>query len=487
MKLKALIVAILLGASLQGCSLIPVYHRPEAPVDQSWPQGPGYKASSVGAANSAKSIADLHWQQFFRDPAMRQLIGLALTNNRDLRQAALNVDAYRALYRIQRSELSPTVDVNGSGSKQHLPANRAISGKNGTYGDYELNVGVASYELDVFGRIQSLDESALQTYLSTEEAQHSVQVGLVASVASAYLTWRTDQQLLQIAQSTMDTYIHGLNVMQSARSAGTTSDLSVRQARTLVDTARTKTLSYTRRVAHDMNTLALLVGTHIPGNLPDDGDWTQRMIASIPAGLPADILRQRPDVRAAERDLIAANANIGAARAAFYPSITLTANAGVASAQLSHLFAGGQGQWTFIPQINIPIFNGGRLKANLNYAEIQKDIRVAAYEKSIQVAFSEVADGLASAGVYDEQLQAHRDLVQDNSAYLDLALNRFQHGADNFLPVLDAQRNLFAAREELASNRLLQLQSQVQLYRALGGGWDDTQLASARHSDTHLE
>jgi multidrug efflux system outer membrane protein len=236
-----------------------------------------------------------------------------------------------------------------------------------------------------------------------------------------------------------------------------------------------------------MNSLALLVGTHIPGNLPDDDDWTQRMIASIPAGLPADILRQRPDVRAAERDLIAANANIGAARAAFYPSITLTANAGVASAQLSHLFAGGQGQWTFIPQINIPIFNGGRLKANLSYAEIQKDIRVAAYEKSIQVAFSEVADGLASAGVYDEQLQAHRDLVQDNSAYLDLALNRFQHGVDNFLPVLDAQRNLFAAREELASNRLLQLQSQVQLYRALGGGWDDTQLASARHSDAHLE
>lgn len=487
MKFKALIVAGLLGASLQGCSLIPAYSRPEAPIDQSWPQGRAYKASSVGAANSAKSIADLHWQQFFCDPAMRQLIGLALTNNRDLRQAALNVDAYRALYRIQRSELAPTVDVNGSGGKQHLAGDLAIPGKTGTYGDYELNVGVASYELDVFGRIRSLDESALQTYLATEEARHSVQVGLVASVASAYLTWRTDQELLRIAQSTMDTYTHGLNVMQSARSAGTTSDLSVRQARTLVDTARTKTLSYTRRVAHDMNALALLVGTRLPGDLPDNGDWTQRMITSIPAGLPAEILRQRPDVRAAERELIAANANIGAARAAFYPSISLTANAGVASEQLSHLFAGGQGQWTFIPQINIPIFNGGRLNANLNYAEIQKDIRVAAYEKSIQTAFSEVADGLASAGIYDEQLQAHRDLVQDNAAYLDLALNRFQHGVDNFLPVLDAQRNLFAAREELASNRLLQLQSQVQLYRALGGGWDDSQLASAGKSGAYFD
>ncbi len=392
---------------------------------------------------------------------MRQLIGLALTNNRDLRQAALNVDAYRALYRIQRSEMSPNVGVSGSGARQHLPGDLAAAGKSGTYGNYELNICDASYELDVFERIQSLNESALQTYLSTEEAQHSVQVGFVVSVASAYLTWRTDQEQLRIAQSTMDTYTHGLDVMQSARSAGTISDLSVRQARTLVDTARTKTLTYTRRVAHDMNALALLVGTHIPGNLPDEGDWTQRMIASIPAGLPADILRQRPDVRAAERDLIAANANIGAARAAFYPSITLTANAGVASAQLSHLFAGGQGQWTFIPQINIPIFNGGRLKANLNYAEIQKDIRVTAYEKSIQTAFSEVADGLASAGIYEEQLQAHRDLVHNNSAYLDLALNRFQHGVENFLPVLDAQRNLFAAREELASNRLLQLQSQV--------------------------
>jgi multidrug efflux system outer membrane protein len=486
MKFKALAVAILVGAGLQGCSLIPAYHRPTAPVDQNWPQGEAYKASSVGAANSAKSIADLHWQQFFRDPAMRQLIGLALTNNRDLRQAALNVDAYRALYRIQRSELSPTIDINGKGGKQHLAGDLAIPGKTGTYGDYELNVGVVSYELDVFGRIQSLNESALQTYLSTEEAQHSVQVGLVASVASAYLTWRTDQELLKIAQSTMDTYTHGLNVMQSARAAGTTSDLSVRQARTLVDTARTKTLAYTRQVAHDQNTLALLLGTDIPHNLPDTGDWTERLIASIPAGLPADILRQRPDVRAAERDLIAANANIGAARAAFYPSITLTANAGAASEQLTHLFAGGQGQWTFIPQINIPIFNGGRLKANLNYAEIQKDIRVVAYEKSIQTAFSEVADGLAAAGIYEEQLQAHRDLVQDNSAYLDLALNRFQHGVDNFLPVLDAQRNLFAAREDLASNRLLQLQSQVQLYRALGGGWDSTELAGTNRQ-AHLE
>jgi multidrug efflux system outer membrane protein len=486
MKLNALAFAILVGAGLQGCTLIPTYHRPDAPVDQSWPQGQAYKASSVGAADSAKSITDLHWQQFFRDPAMRQLISLALTHNRDLRQAALNVDAYRALYRIQRSELVPTVAVNGKGGRQHLPADMSVPGKSGVYGDYELNVGVASYELDVFGRIQSLNESALQTYLSTEEAQHSVQIGLVASVASAYLTWRTDQELLKIAQSTMDTYTHGLNVMQSARAAGTTSDLSVRQARTLVDTARTKTLSYTRRVAHDQNALALLLGTSIPSNLPDTGDWTQRMISSIPAGLPADILRQRPDVRAAERDLIAANANIGAARAAFYPSITLTANAGAASEQLSRLFSGGQGQWTFIPQINIPIFNGGRLKANLNYAEIQKDIRVVAYEKSIQTAFSEVADGLASAGIYDEQLQAYRDLVQDNNAYLDLALNRFQHGAENFLPVLDAQRNLFAAREELAANRLLQLQSQVQLYRALGGGWENNELAGTS-SRSHLE
>lgn len=486
MTFKPLAIAILLGAGLQGCSLMPAYHRPVAPVDQSWPQGQAYKASSVGAANSAKSIADLHWQQFFRDPAMRQLIGVALANNRDVRQAALNVDAYRALYRIQRSELAPTVDVNGIGAKQHLAGDLAIPGKTGTYGDYELNVGVASYELDVFGRIQSLNESALQTYLSTEEVQHSVQVGLVASVANAYLTWRTDRELLKIAQSTSDTYTRGLNVTQSARAAGTTSDLTVRQARTLVDTASTKILAYTRRVAHDQNALALLLGTDIPRNIPDTDDWTQRMIASIPAGLPADILRQRPDVRAAERNLIAANANIGAARAAFYPSISLTANAGVASEQLSHLFAGGQGQWTFVPQVNIPIFNGGRLKANLDYAEIQKDIRVVAYEKSIQTAFSEVADGLASAGLYDEQLQAHRDLVQDNNAYLDLALNRFRHGVGNFLPVLDAQRNLFAAREELVGNRLLQLQSQVQLYRALGGGWDNTELAGLR-SQPHVE
>lgn len=487
MKLKALTVATLLAISLPGCSLIPAYHRPDAPVAQNWPQGAAYKASSVGAANSAKSIADLHWQQFFRDPGMRQVIGLALANNRDLRQAALNVDAYRALYRIQKSELSPTVDVNGKGGKQRLAGDLSIPGKTGTFGDYELNVGVVFYEVDVFGRIRSLNESALQTYLATEEAQHGVQVGLVASVADAYLTWRTDQELLHIAQSTLDTYVHGLVLVQSAHTAGTTSDLNVRQARTLVDTARANTLNYTRQVAHDMNALTLLMGTGLPANLPASPEWSQRLLTSIPAGLPADILRQRPDVRAAERDLIAANANIGAARAAFYPSISLTANAGVASEKLSHLFEGGQGQWTFIPQINIPIFNGGRLKANLNYAEIQKDIHVAAYEKSIQSAFSEVADGLATMGIYDEQLQAHRDLVDDNSAYVDLAMNRFQHGVDNFLPVLDAQRNLFSAREQLASVRLLQLQSQVQLYRALGGGWDNTQVASAKPAGEHVE
>ena len=487
MKLKALTIATFLGIGLSGCSLIPAFHRPEAPVDQSWPQGAAYKASSVGAANSAESIADLHWQRFFPDPSMRQLISLALNNNRDLRQAALNVEAYRALYRIQRSQLLPTLDANGSAARQHLPADLASTGESGTYGDYELNVGIASYELDVFGRIRSLNESALQSYLATEEAQHSVQVGLVASVANAYLAWRTDQELLRISQSTLDSYVHGLALVQSAKSAGTTSDLNVRQSRTLVDTARAKTKIYTRQVAKDANALRLLIGTSLPTALPDTGDWTQQLIASIPAGLPADILRQRPDVRAAERDLIAANADIGAARAAFYPSITLTANTGVASEQLSHLFSGGQGQWTFVPQINIPIFNGGRLRANLDYAEIQKDVRVAAYEKSIQTAFSEVADGLAALGVFEEQLQAHQDSVEDNSAYLNLALDRYQHGVDNYLPVLDAQRNLFSAREDLASNRLLQLQSQVQLYRALGGGWDHVQLSNINTERRNIE
>ena len=462
MKLKSLTIAMTLA--LAGCSLIPDYQRPQAPIQAAWPQGAAY--GKAGASTGA--AAELGWQEFFRDPTLQQLIDTALNNNRDLRQAVLNVEAYRALHRIQRSELFPTVDAGGGSSRQRLPADLSPSGVAGIQSQYDATLGIA-YELDLFGRLRSLERATLEEYLATAEAQRSVQIALVGDVAIAYLTWRSDQAQLELARSTLDSYAKSLRLVQSSREVGTASALDVRQARSLVEQARVQQALYTRQVAQDANALQLLLGTAIPANLA--GKASDQLLAELPTGLPADLLLRRPDIRAAEHRLLAANANIGAARAAFFPSISLTAAAGTASSELNGLFDGGSGLWSFVPRINIPIFTAGRLRANLDYAEVLKDINVAQYEKSIQVAIREVADGLAARGTYDEQLQAQRDLVDNNRAYYQLARQRYDEGVDNYLVVLDAQRELFAAQQQLLTDRLRQLGSEVQLYKALGGGW----------------
>ncbi len=410
MKRNHLALAVALALGLQGCSLIPEFSQPQAPIDSTWPQGPAYRTETDVAATS------LLWKDFFRDPKMQQLIGLALENNRDLRVAALNVQAYRAQYRIQRSELFPSIDSNASGSRQRLPADLATTGKSGIQSQYGLDVGISSYELDVFGRVRSLTSAALETYLATEQAQNSIRIGLIADVASAYLTWQTDQALLKVTANTLDSYTKSLRMIESSQREGTSSALDVRQARTLVDSARAQKILYTRQVAQDANALQLLLGANIPIDQVNGLALNTDLLRDIPAGLPSDLLQKRPDIQEAEHRLLAANANIGAARAAFFPSISLTATAGSASSQLGDLLNGGQGSWSFVPQINVPIFNGGRLRANLDYATIQKDIGVAQYEKSIQTAFQEVADGLAAKGTYSEQLQAQSDLVQANGA-----------------------------------------------------------------------
>ena len=464
MKLQSLTIAMTLA--LAGCSLIPDYQRPPAPIQADWPQGAAY--GKAGA--SAGAAAELGWQEFFRDPTLQQLIDTALNNNRDLRQAVLNVEAYRALHRIQRSERFPTVDAGGGASRQRLPADLSPSGVAGIQSQYDATLGIA-YELDLFGRLRSLERAALEEYLATAEAQRSVQIALVGDVAVAYLTWRSDQAQLELARSTLDSYAKSLRLVQSSREVGTASDLDVRQARSLVEQARVQQALYTRQVAQDANALQLLLGTAIPANLAAGKSSTDQLLAELPTGLPADLLLRRPDIRAAEHRLLAANANIGAARAAFFPSISLTAAAGTASTELGGLFDGGSGLWSFVPRINIPIFTAGRLRANLDYAEVLKDINVAQYEKSIQIAFREVADGLAARGTYGEQLQAQRDLVDNNRAYYQLARQRYDEGVDNYLVVLDAQRELFAAQQQLLTDRLRQLGSAGQLYKALGGGW----------------
>jgi multidrug efflux system outer membrane protein len=469
----SLAVAVALG----GCSLIPDYQRPDAPVDGAWPQGAAYSAN--GAAQTDVAAAALGWREFFRDPALQRLVETALANNRDLRIAALNVEAYRAQHRIQRSELFPSVSANGSGTRPRVPGDLSPSGEATTSGQYSATVGT-SWEADFFGRLRSLNEQALEQYFASEEAQRSAQISLVASVANAYLTLQADQQLLQLTRDTLETYRKSYALTERSFNVGVADALSLSQARTAVQSTEASLARYSRLVAQDQNALALLLGGAVPADLPQGEVLGSDLRAEVPAGLPSELLQRRPDLLQAEHQLKAANASIGAARAAFFPSISLTANAGSASSQLSGLFDGGSGTWLFQPQINLPIFTAGRLKANLDYAEVQKNIQVASYEKAIQSAFQEVADGLAARTTYEQQLTAQRALVGTSEEYYRLAERRFRTGVDSYLTLLDAQRQLFGAQQQLIGDRLNQLTSEVNLYKALGGGWQEqTQQASA--------
>ena len=462
--LVSIAVATLL---LSGCSLIPDYQQPPAPIASQWPQGQAYAPAE--AADIA--TAEQGWRQFFRDQALQQLIETALLNNRDLRVAALNIEAYRAQYRIQRADLLPAVSADGSGSRQRLPADVAPTGRAGISSQYSATLGVSAYELDLFGRVRSLSQQALETYLSSEEARRSTQISLVASVANAYLTWQADQALLQLTEDTLGTFEESYRLTRRSSEIGVASALDLSQSRTSVEAARVKLAQYQRLVAQDRNGLALLLGSGLPADLPTSQPLDAELLSQVPAGLPSDLLQRRPDILEAEHLLKAANANIGAARAAFFPSISLTANAGSLSPDLSGLFGGGSGTWLFQPQISLPIFNAGSLRASLDYSKIQKDIGVARYEQSIQTAFQEVADGLAARQTYQRQLQAQRDLVEANQDYYRLAERRYRIGIDSNLTFLDAQRSLFSAQQALITDRLAQLTSEVNLYKALGGGW----------------
>ncbi|MHC8288325.1 efflux RND transporter outer membrane subunit EmhC [Pseudomonas sp. XS1P51] len=466
---KSLLSIAVAAFVLSGCSLIPDYQQPEAPVAGQYPQGPAY--SPAQAPNQA--AAEQGWKQFFHDPALQQLIQVALENNRDLRVAALNIDAFAAQYRIQRADLFPAVSANGTGSRQRVPARASQTGEAGITSSYSATVGISAYELDLFGRVRSLSEEALQQYFATEEGRRSTQISLVANVANAYLTWQADKELRKLTQDTLGAFEESLKLTARSNEVGVASALDLAQSRTSVENARAQLARYTRQVAQDENSLVLLLGTGIPANLQTAKPLADDLLSDVPPGLPSDLLQRRPDILQAEYNLKAANANIGAARAAFFPSISLTANAGSLSPDLSGLFKGGSGTWLFQPQINLPIFNAGSLRASLDYSKIQKDIGVANYEKSIQTAFQEVADGLAARQTYTEQLQAQRDFVTANQDYYRLAERRYRIGVDSNLTFLDAQRQLFSAQQALITDRLAQLVSQVNLYKALGGGWNE--------------
>lgn len=467
---KSLLSIMIMTVTLTGCTLMPDYQRPELSVKNAWPTGEAYSKDAQGR------YVSLGWRDFFTDKDLQLLIQTAIVNNRDLRVAALNVAAYEAQYRIQRSELFPSLDANGTGSRQHVPADVSSTGNSRINSSWGVTLGVTSYELDFFGRVRSLNEAALQQYLSTQEAQRNTQISLIASVANAWLTLQADRALLKLTEETLQNYQYNYDLVKRSNEVGVASSLDLAQARTTVEGAKVNLATYKRQVAQDLNLLTLLLGTEVPSSIADkkENNFDLQYVKEIPAGLPSDLLVNRPDIIAAEHQLMAANANIGAARAAFFPSISLTSNVGTMSPSFSNLFSAGQGSWLFQPTINLPIFTAGRLKGNLDYATLEKDINVATYEKTIQTAFKEVADGLASRETYKEQVVAQGNFVEANQIYYDLADQRYQAGIDNYMTLLDAQRQLFSSQQNLISARLAQLTSEVDLYKALGGGWQET-------------
>ncbi|RZT36261.1 AdeC/AdeK/OprM family multidrug efflux complex outer membrane factor [Cupriavidus agavae] len=480
--MKRTLIYVAAAAVLSGCSLIPTYERPAAPVDAAYPQGDAYKGAT--AAAQVPSAVELGWRDYFADPRLQRLIEVALQNNRDLRVAALNVEAYRAQYRIQRADLFPEVGATGQGTRQRVPAELSTTGQRVISSQYGVSLGTTAWEIDLFGRLRSLSQAALEQYFASEEARRSTQISLVASVANAYLTMRADEANLQVTRDTLGAYERTYNLTKRSFEEGVASRLDLRQSQTQVENARASLARYTRLVAQDANALTLLLGAGMPADLPIGLTLDQKLVADVPAGLPSDLLQNRPDILAAEHRLKSANADIGAARAAFFPRISLTASAGTASRQLSGLFDAGSGTWLFSPQITLPIFTAGSLQASLDYARIQKDINVATYESTVQSAFREVADGLAARGTFTDQLEAQQRLVEASQDYYRLAEGRYRTGVDSYLTLLDAQRQLFTAQQALIDARLNQLTSEVNLYKALGGGLNEVTGAPATDAGT---
>ncbi len=469
MRKTLLICALILTFLPCGCSLAPKYTRPEAPVPAEWPTGAAYK--EIKAAASVPSALELTWQEFFTDENLKQIIGTALTNNRDLRVAALNVERARALYGIRRAELLPTVDIIGSGSKQKVPAELSSTGKSTTVEQYSVDLGIISWEIDFFGRIRSLKARALEEYLATEQAHRSAQILLVSEVANAYLTLAADRENLNLTQSTLDTQQAAYDLIRRRFEIGLVPELDLRQAQTRVDAARVDALLFTQLAAQDETALNLLVGSTVPSELLPADLNSVNQPKEISPGVSSEVLLLRPDVLQAEILLRAAHADIGAARAAFFPSISLTAAVGTASSELSGLFQPGSGTWSYAPQVIMPIFDARTWWA-LKVTKSQREIALAQYEKAIQNAFKEVADALAVQGTIEEQLLAQQSFVNAAAETYRLSNARYTKGIDNYLGVIDAQRSLYAAQLRLVSLRLTRIANQVRFYAVLGGGSD---------------
>jgi multidrug efflux system outer membrane protein len=472
--MKMHLAAMAAALALAGCSLEPTYERPAAPVAGAYPQGPAYVHAS---ANTDIAAADIGWRDFLEDPRLQQLVAIALANNRDLRVAALNVEAARAQLRVQRSELYPSVGASASHVASRVSPGETASGSAVQSRYYTAGLDL-SWELDFFGRVRSLSDAAFEQYVASDQGRRAEQILLVSQVADQYLALLSDDELLAITRETLTTAQDSYKLTKAQLDAGTGTELSLRQAETVVEQAQASYAALTRTRAQDENALVLLLGQPMPTDLPPPLALDAQVLTDVPAGLPSDLLTRRPDIMQAEASLRAANANIGAARAAFFPSIDLTGSYGAASTALSGLFHGGALAWSFVPSLTVPIFEGGRLRASLDLAQVQKDIGVAQYEKSIQSAFTEVANGLAARGTYDDQVDALTRLVAADQSTLDLSSLRFKTGVDSYVNVLTAQTQLYSAQQQLVGARLARLTNRVDLYRALGGGWTSSTIVA---------
>ena len=464
---RKLFLLVGLFAFLTGCTLIPKYTKPEAPVPPAWPSGPAYK--EIQTTPGAPVVTDLKWREFFTDERLQKIIETALNNNRDLRVASLTVERARALYRIQRAEILPTVNAVGSGGKERIPADLSGTGSSMTAEQYSVNLGIYSWEIDFFGRIRSLEKRALEEYFATEEARRSAQILLVSEVANAYLTLAADREALKLAQSTLETQQDAYDLIRRRYEKGLATALDLSQAQTQVDSARVDIARYTHRVAQDGNALNLLVGSPVSSALLPEALSNVTPPKGISPGTSSEVLLHRPDILYAEHLLKASDANIGAARAALFPRISLTTAIGTASAELSGLFKAGSDTWNYSAQIVLPIFDA-RTWSALTVTKVDREIALAQYEKAIQGAFREVADALAVEGTVEDQLAAQQSLVNAVAETYRLSNLRYEKGVDSYLGVLDAQRSLRVAEQVLIALRLARIANQVRLYAVLGGG-----------------
>ena len=494
LALGRLLATPALALALGACSLVPHYEQPAAPVSATWP------ATTGAALEDGLAAAELPWQQFVHDVELRELIAMAIENNRDLRVAVQNIEQARAQYQIRRADQFPTVGASGSATRS-APNPMAALGGPSVASTYTVGIGVSGWELDFFGRVAALKDAALANYLATEEARKAAQISLIAAVSSTWLQLKTDTELLALAERTLGTREQSLRLTKLRFDHGASSALDMRQAESLAANAQATRAQQQRLRAEDINLLTLLVGQPIPERLippvppvatpeaPRDLSQPTPTVepaaelptfTAVPAGLPSDLLLRRPDIRAAEQQLIAANANIGAARANFFPRISLTGNLGRVSADLDGLFgSGGSKAWSFGPSITLPIFDMGRNQAGLDAAYAGREIAVAQYEKAIQSAFREVADALAGRATLADQLAALQAQAAAERDRFRLADLRYRNGIATYLDLLDAQRSLFAIEQALAQVRLAQRANEVLLYKALGGGWTEHEAPAA--------